>query len=118
MKALGAPWHGSQREYYNVFFSNSLRRVTVCTLYSHGEPRAQRPSVDALVTLLLTSPDHAGRLVSDSLPALRDILEDDHRSLDVYISALSLLAEIANTAAHSLLIIESGITKCVVQWLR
>jgi hypothetical protein len=52
------------------------------------------------------------------LPALHDILDDVHRSSEVYTSTLSLLAQITNKAAHSLLIIESGIIENVVQWLR
>jgi len=66
---------------------------------------------------MFAAPDHADPLVRDCLPALHDILEDVHRSSEVYISALSLLANISNESAYSLLIVESGIVPCVVQWL-
>jgi hypothetical protein len=117
---LGSHWHGSLCEYKNVIH-NSVgidQKLTVCTKCSRGETAAQRPSIDALVSLLLAAPDHADRLVRECLPALHDILADVHRSSDVYASALSLLGEITNTAAYSLSIIGSGIIEIVVQWLR
>lgn len=103
------------RERYSAGFDHKL---TICTKCSQGETAAQRPSIDALASLLLAAPDHADRLVRECLPALHDILADAHRSSDVYASTLSLLVEITNTAAHSSLIIESGVIEAVVQWLR
>src|SRR6266550_3661718 len=79
--------------------------------FRNGDSKeAQHTSINALATLLSAAPDHANQLVSDSLPALCDILEDFHRSLDVHSSSLSLLTTIAQHSLWHRIIIESGIT--------
>ena len=83
----------------------------------NGEKGAQHASIHALATLFSAAPDHADQLVTDSLPALCDILEDVHRSLEVYAGSLSLLTDIARQSPHSI-IIESGIISCLIEWLR
>jgi hypothetical protein len=84
---------------------------------SNGEKGAQQASIHALSTLFLAAPDHADQLVSDCLPALCDILEDVHRSLEVYIESLALLTDIARRSPHSI-IIDSGVIRYLIEWLR
>jgi hypothetical protein len=85
--------------------------------FRNGEKGAQHASIHALATLFLAAPDHADQLVLDSLPALCDILEDVYRSLEVYTGSLGLLTDIARQSPHSM-IIESGITGSLIEWLR
>ena len=63
------------------------------------------------------APDSAGRLVTETLPGLRDIFEDEGQALDVCLSALNLLLEIVLQSSHTP-IIENGILDCLVRWLR
>jgi hypothetical protein len=83
----------------------------------NGEKRAQQSSLDALYSLFMAAPDHADRLVSDSLPNLRDILRQEGQVLDVYGKALYLLLEIVKQSPH-FVIIKSGIVVDFVRWLR
>jgi len=85
--------------------------------YSNGEKGAQQSSLRALYTLFMVAPDHAEQLVEDSLPALRDILEQEDLSLGVYTSAFRLLTEIVKQSPHST-IIKSGIVVYLVRWSR
>ncbi|RDB26380.1 hypothetical protein Hypma_006519 [Hypsizygus marmoreus] len=82
----------------------------------NGEKGAQQYSLDALYVLFLAAPDHAERLVTDSLPALCHILHHDDLSLVVYTSALRLLLEVARQSSHTT-IIESGMAEHLVKWL-
>ena len=79
--------------------------------------RAQQSSLDALYSLFMAAPDHADRLVIDSLPNLRDILRQDGLVVDVYEKALYLLLEIVKQSPHSV-IIRSEIVVDFVRWLR
>ena len=83
----------------------------------NGEKRAQQSSLDALYSLFKAAPDHADRLVIDSLPNLRDILRQDGLVVDVYEKALYLLLEIVKQSPHSV-IIRSDIVVDFVRWLR
>ena len=65
----------------------------------------------------MAAPDHANQLVSDSLPALCEIMMDVHRSLEVYAISLSYLKKIVEQSSHST-IIESPIISCLIKWLR
>jgi len=84
----------------------------------HGEKDAQHASVNALATLFSAAPDHADQLVSDSLPALRVILEDIHRSVEVHFSSLGLLANITQHSPWHRIIIDSEIIPSLIVWLR
>ena len=83
----------------------------------NGEKRAQQSSLDALYSLFMAAPDHADRLVIDSLPNLRDILRQEGQVVDVYEKALYLLLEIVRQSPQSV-IIRSGIVVDFVKWLR
>ena len=65
----------------------------------------------------MAAPDHADRLVIDSLPNLRDILRQEGQVVDVYEKALYLLLEIVRQSPQSV-IIRSGIVVDFVKWLR
>ena len=65
----------------------------------------------------MAAPDHADRLVSDSLPNLRDILRQDGQVVGVYEKALYLLLEMVKQSPH-FVIIESNIVADLVSWLR
>ena len=65
----------------------------------------------------MAAPDHADRLVKDSLPTLCDILKQEDQFLGVYIKALHLLLEIVRQSSHTV-VIESGIVEDLVRWLR
>ena len=83
----------------------------------NGEKRAQQSSLDALYSLFMAAPDHADRLVSDSLPNLRDILRQEGQVVGVYQNAFYLLLEIVKQSPHSV-IIKSDIVVVLVGWLR
>ena len=83
----------------------------------NGEKSAQQSSLDALVSLFKAAPDHAGRLVADSLPALCDIFEQEGEVLGVYVSAFGLLLEIVQQSPHTP-VIKSDILVDLVRWLR
>ncbi|KDR76392.1 hypothetical protein GALMADRAFT_140093 [Galerina marginata CBS 339.88] len=82
----------------------------------HGEHSSHRSAIMALSTLFLAAPDHADRLVADSLPALCHILEDLNRTIYVYEAALRFLSEVVHRFPH-LVIIESGIMQHVTPWI-
>jgi hypothetical protein len=65
----------------------------------------------------MAAPDHANRLVSDSLPNLRGILRQEGQVVDVYEKAFLLLLEIVKQSSHSV-IIKSDIVVDLVKWLR
>ena len=65
----------------------------------------------------MAAPDHADRLVSDSLPNLRGILRQEGQVVEVYKKALHLLLEIVKQSPHSV-IIKSKIVVDLVGWLR
>lgn len=65
----------------------------------------------------MAAPDHADRLVADSLPALRDILQVEGQVLDIYVKALYLLLSIVKESVHSR-VIKSGIVDDLVHWIR
>ena len=65
----------------------------------------------------MAAPDHADRLVSDSLPNLREILRQEGRVVAVYKKALCLLLEMVKQQFHSE-IIESDIVADLVKWSR
>ena len=65
----------------------------------------------------MAAPDHADRLVSDSLPNLRDILRQEGQVVGVYEKALCLLVEIVKQSPHSV-VIKSDIVVYLVMWLR
>ena len=94
-----------------------LRLTNMGISIRHGEKAAQHPSIVALSTLFLAAPDHADQLLSDSFPAICEIMMDVHRSLEVYSSALNFLYEIVKKFSHST-IIESSIISCLIEWLR
>ena len=83
----------------------------------NGEKGAQQSSLRALHSLLMASPEDAGRLVEDSLPALCDILEQEDLTVSVYTEAFRLLVEIARQFPHSA-ILESGVVRYLVNWSR
>jgi hypothetical protein len=83
----------------------------------HGEKAAQQSSLDALYSLFMAAPNHADRLVTDSLKALCHILEKEGQVLGVYFNALRLLVQIVKQSSHSP-VIESGIVDDIVRWLR
>ena len=83
----------------------------------NGEKGAQKSSLDALYSLFRAAPDSADRLVTEALPGLRDIFEDEGQALDVCFSALNLLLEIVLQSSHSP-VIENCILDCLVRWLR
>ena len=82
-----------------------------------GEKGAQQSGLDALYSLFMAAPDHADRLVSDSLPNLREILRQEGRVVAVYKKALCLLLEMVKQQFHSE-IIESDIVADLVKWSR
>ena len=65
----------------------------------------------------MAAPDHAGRLVEDSLPSLRIILREEDVALGVHLRAFRLLLKIVQHSPHSP-VIDSGIVAHVVRWLR
>jgi hypothetical protein len=65
----------------------------------------------------MAAPDHADRLVSDSLPNLREILREEGQVLSVYEDSLYLLLEIVKQLPHPV-IIKSDIVVDLVRWLR
>ena len=65
----------------------------------------------------MAAPDHADRLVSDSLFNLRDILRQEGQVVAVYEKALLFLLEIVKQSSHSV-IIKSDIVVNLVKWLR
>jgi hypothetical protein len=65
----------------------------------------------------MAAPDHADRLVSDSLPNLREILREEGQVLGVYEDSLYLLLEIVKQLPHPV-IIKSDIVVDLVRWLR
>ena len=83
----------------------------------NGEKGAQQSSLDALHSLFMAAPDHADRLVSDSLSSLRDILKQEGQAVGVYEKALCLLLEMVKHSSHSV-IIKSDIVVNLVKWLR
>lgn len=83
----------------------------------NGEKGAQKSSLDALYALFMAAPDQASRLVTEALPALCDIFDDDGQVLNVCVSALSLLLEIVQQSSLTP-VIESGILVNLVRWLR
>ena len=83
----------------------------------HGESEAQQSSLDALYSLFMAAPNHADRLVTDSMEALCAILEKEGQVLGVYVNALRLLVEIVKQSDHTP-VIESGIVVDLVKWLR
>ena len=83
----------------------------------NGEKKAQESSLDALYSLFMAAPDHADRLVSDSLFNLRDILRQEGQVVAVYEKALLFLLEIVKQSSHSV-IIKSDIVVNLVKWLR
>ena len=111
-KVLVRTYRGSHCKLYFYFWGlhNSIRS-------RNGEMRAQQSSLDALYSLFMAAPDHADRLVIDSLPNLRDILRQDGLVVDVYEKALYLLLEIVKQSPHSV-IIRSDIVVDFVRWLR
>ena len=84
---------------------------------SKGEKGAQESSLEALCTLFMAAPDHAGPLVEDSLPSLRIILREEDVALGVHLRAFRLLLKIVKHSPHSP-VIHSGIVAHVVRWLR
>ena len=82
-----------------------------------GEKGTQLSSLDALYSLFIAAPDYADRLVSESLPSLRDILRQEGQVVDVYEKTLCLLLEMSKQSPHSA-IIKSGIVADLVRWLR
>ena len=97
----------------------SLQFIYVCTIQLRlgtAKKRAQQSSLDALYSLFTAAPDHADRLVRDSLPNLRGILRQEGQVVGVYEKALRLL-EIVRQSPHSV-IIKSGIVVDLVGWLR
>jgi hypothetical protein len=84
---------------------------------SKGEKGAQESSLDALCALFQAAPDHAERLVKDSLPALRDVLGKEDLALGVHRKAFNLLFKIVQQSPHSP-VVNSGIIAYVVRWLR
>ena len=65
----------------------------------------------------MTAPDRSDRLVSDSLPNLRDILRQEGQGVDIYEKTLCLLLEIVKQSSHSV-IVKSNIVVDLVKWLR
>ena len=65
----------------------------------------------------MTAPDRSDRLVSDSLPNLRDILRQEGQAVDIYEKTLGLLLEIVKQSSHSV-IIKSNIVADLVEWLK
>ncbi|KDR80999.1 hypothetical protein GALMADRAFT_222596 [Galerina marginata CBS 339.88] len=82
----------------------------------HGGRGTQQESLHALCTLFLAAPDHAERLVTESLPALCDILDSEGLVIEVYNESLHLLHEIVQQSPHPP-IIKSGIVLYMVKWL-
>ena len=64
----------------------------------------------------MAAPDHADRLVTDSLPTLCDILKKEDGVLGVYVKSLCLLCEIVKSS-HSA-VVKSGIVVDLVRRLR
>ena len=93
------------------------RDSSSCEIFSVGEKGAQESSLEALCTLFMAAPDHAGRLVEDSLPSLRIILREEDVALGVHLRAFRLLLRIVQRSPHSP-VIDSGIIAHVVGWLR
>ncbi|KIJ99822.1 hypothetical protein K443DRAFT_679654 [Laccaria amethystina LaAM-08-1] len=65
--------------------------------YLEGEEGAQESSLEALCTLFMAAPDHAGRLVEDSLPSLRQ--------------SSTILKGLVRTGAFRQHIIDAGLQK-------
>ena len=86
-------------------------------LYSNGESNSQPAAILALLALFSAAPDHADRLVAESLPNLCRILGDPDRTIYVYDAALRFLSEMVNRSPHRI-IIESGIMKHVTSWIK
>ncbi|KAF8337678.1 armadillo-type protein [Amanita rubescens] len=100
----------------------TLRRISseIVEILSNGSAfRSGRIMEEGIGSSLawVAAPDHANQLVSDSLPAVCDILEDFHRSLDVHFSSLRLLTDIAQHSPWHRFIIDSGIIAALVMWL-
>lgn len=86
-------------------------------IFSNGEKGAQEASLEALCALFQAAPDHAERLVKESLPALCYVLGKEDLALGVRHKAFHLLFKIVQQSPHSP-VVNSGIVAYVVRWLR
>jgi hypothetical protein len=85
--------------------------------FRDGNSEAVNSSLTALEALFTSSDAHATQVSQMCIPALCEILDDPHRSVESYMTAFDFLTNVVAHIPHSV-IIDSKIVQRLVEWLR